>query len=161
MARVHFVKKARKSNKRLGIKKGKPYYWWQHRNCPKQVSLSPPKPSQTTRSEYYAQAYSIQESVIESGFPSDVADSFRSASEEVRSLAEEQREKVSNMEERFPNGCPSMETLNERADACDALADELDSAADQLDGVDPEVTDDGDAASEIESIAGGISWDFG
>lgn len=89
MPKVHYVAKARKHNKRYGIKKGQPYWWWKRR-APGQVagwkvvSLSPPRPSQLAGSPFMQQVLSLQEGLGCS------AESAREAAEALRELAEEQ-----------------------------------------------------------------------
>lgn len=62
MARVHHVKKARKANKAHGIKKGQEYWWVQpNRWSGKRIFTRPPRPSETTGSEYYGTLWEIQE----------------------------------------------------------------------------------------------------
>lgn len=51
MARVHFVKSARKAQPKNGIEKGDSYYWWQFYKSPKQFSKTRPKPSQLIASD--------------------------------------------------------------------------------------------------------------
>ena len=63
MPQVHFVKKARKTNKTLGIKKGDSYYWWKFRYGGKHVSTKHPRPSQLTQSDFLGTALGLQESI--------------------------------------------------------------------------------------------------
>lgn len=159
MARAHFVKSARKARRKFGIKKGDSYWWWQFRKSHKQYSKTRPKPSQLTRSEFYSSLYAIQEG-LEGVADETAADDVRNAAEEVRSLGEEQRDKASNMESAFPGGCPTIDMLNERADACDTIADELDSAADEIQGLLDGESDDSDDVSEaIEGVISNVSFE--
>lgn len=143
MPRVHFVKKARKANKQYGIKKGDSYYWWANRigrSSSKHVSKERPSRSQTTASGYYSSAWSVEDDLLKQATECreekvsvlDLLNACQDNAEEIRNLGEECEEKRSNMEERFPNGCPTMETLEARRDACETIADALEFAAGEM-----------------------------
>lgn len=55
-AKVHHVKKARKANKSLGIKKGQEYWWWKFRYGGKQISFENPGVSYQVRLTEYEQS---------------------------------------------------------------------------------------------------------
>lgn len=175
MPRVHFVKKARKANPSAGIKVGDSYWWWKNRAKGaragvKRVSKTRPRPSQLTMSEYFSQAYALQEQVEDMSLPSDAdglaefADELRSVAEEVRTLGQDQQDKHDNM----PDGLQQGETgqlLEGRANACESLADEIDSAADDLDSFELETGADTDDPEDQYSQAaddarGGLSFEW-
>lgn len=143
MARVHFVKKARKDYPDHEIKKGESYYWWQFAYGTKRFSKVRPKASQLTQSEFLSNWYSLEESAAATPTEIHVGD-LKSILEdlkgEVENLRDETQDKLSNMEDKFPNGCPSMETLQERVDACERVAEELDGI---IDDCDEEVNENG------------------
>lgn len=146
MARVTFVKKARKAIKSAGIKKGEPYYWWKFRFGGKRVSKTPPRRSQLTQSSKKAALFDAEDSVSEAIVNvqqgkwslSDLRCELETAAESVREVAEEYRESASNMESAFPNGSPKIDELNERADEVEGMADELDQVVQGIEDEDEE-----------------------
>lgn len=70
MTTAHFVKKARKTIRGTGIKKGDSYWWWKFRHGEKHVSKTQPRQSQLTGSEFLGTVFSIEESLADV----DVAD---------------------------------------------------------------------------------------
>lgn len=161
------MKKARKANKAAGIKKGDSYYWWKFRYGGKHCSLTRPRPSQLTQSEFLSTLFGIEESisdisVTDADGMQQLADELSSHAEEVRSLGCECSDKASNMENAFPSGSPTIDLLNERSEACDRIADELETAASDAESKISEAEGDadfdweGEASSIIESIDWGV-----
>lgn len=175
--RAHFVKKARQDYYQQGLKvqarnrkgesvtrydhsqpgskddkklvaKGESYWWWAFRFSPKQVSLTQPKPSQLTQSEFLSNLYDLQEEI--SAATADDEDEIKASVEEwvsrINEMADECEEKHGNM----PDSLQDSETgqlLQDRAD-------NLRSWADELEGVDLEVDEDQlreDATEELKS----------
>lgn len=144
MARVHFVKSARKNNP--AVKKGESYYWWKFmvggRGGPKHYSATPPKPSQTTQSEFLGTLGDIEDEIsslaADDGLESAVAD----IASRLRELGEEQGTKKENM----PEGLQESDTgnmLQDRADRCGEMADELEAITlDKSDKEDDQSEDD-------------------
>lgn len=125
MPRVHHVKSARKENP--VCKAGEPYYWWKFRYGGKRYSLTYPKASQLTQSEFLGQMYDLTEQLEEFN-AEDVGDlemQVEGVSSDIRSLGSEQGEKVYGMPDSLQSS-PTAELLQEREAACDAWADELD-----------------------------------
>ena len=124
MPRVNFVKKARKDNP--VCKKGESYYHWKFRFGGKRYSLTHPKPSQLTQSEYYGRLFELQEQVEGASLENeDDFDCFRDEiAGELREMGEECSEKRDNMPEGLQDA-PTGELLQERADACESAADEI------------------------------------
>jgi hypothetical protein len=166
MPRVHFVKKARKTKRRYGIKKGKPYYWWRRRRPGAKCgytcySVTPPKPSQLTGSEFLSTVYGIQEGLEEMAVDSkeaaeEFAQALRDAAEELRNLGSEQEEKAGNMPESLQES-PTAELLRERATACEDMADKLETAAGEVDEhtadwQDPDESEDEDKEEDDEEL---------
>lgn len=147
MARVHFVKAARKDYPDAGIKKGESYYWWEFRYGGTHKSKERPKPSQLTQSEFLSQAYALNERIEE--LSADNAEDLKSEVEdicsEIRSLGEEQADKISNMPDSLQEG-PTGEMLQNRADACEEWADNLEQV--DLD-IDEPTEDDAISALDI------------
>jgi hypothetical protein len=164
MPRVHFVKSARKDNP--AVKKGESYFWWRNYKSPKRYSATRPRESQITGSEYFSQLYAISEGVedalgdfAESQDPQAIYDALDEARSEVETLGEECREKRDNMEENFPNGCPVMEMLEERAEGCEQLAQEIEDVAGEIQSIidnpeaEQEAKEEAEAAAEAEDGA--------
>ncbi len=129
MPRVTHVRKARKANRALGIKKGQEYWWWKNRlpgraSGVKRVSLRPPRPSQVAGNPFTSAVLALGERLADLTATEDLASELQSVAEDARSLAEEQGEKFDNMPEALQGG-PTGELLTERKDALDAWADEL------------------------------------
>jgi hypothetical protein len=132
MPRVHHVKKARKANRNLGIKKGQEYWWWKNR-LPgraagvKRVSLTRPTLAQTTGNPFTRSLLEFSERLAglnEDMEADEIKETINSVAEEVRSLAEEQQEKFDNMPDGLQQG-PTGELLEERREALEAYADAL------------------------------------
>lgn len=146
MARVMYVKKARKAIPSAGIKRGEGYYWWKFRFGGKRVSKTPPRRSQLTQSSKKAALFDAEDSLSEAisnvqagkwGL-SDLKDAIETAAESVREVAEEYRESASNMEGAFTGGSSKIDELNERADEVESTADELDQVAQGMEDEDEE-----------------------
>jgi ABC-type transporter Mla subunit MlaD len=164
MPKVHHVLKARKDVKGTDIKRGDSYYWWQFRNCAKSVSKTPPTRQQLTQSEFLSTLYDHEDNanglLDELQAAKDafelVRDRLNELAEDVRSFGSEQDDKRSNMEERFPNGCPTMDLLEARAERCNEIADELEAAASEVDSPIEEVDR---LVGDVESAISGVNWD--
>jgi len=161
MARLHYVKKARKANKEHGIKKGDSYYWWKFAFGAKRVSKTRPPRSALTQSEFYGALWDAEDAVSDAistwqdGDPEGSRDAIQSALQEAQSMVEDQQsqcdDKISGMESAFPNGCPTLELLQERRDFCDDLISELQNAESEV--------QDAESQDEAESAISNISWD--
>lgn len=126
MPRVTFVKKAQKDQPQCGVKRGESYFWWKFRFGGKRCGKTRPLASQLTQSDFWQQAYGIQEDMAASSF--DNADDLKAAvddwSRQIRDLGQECLDKKDNM----PYGLQESDTgylLDERANACEAWADEI------------------------------------
>jgi len=124
MARVHFVKSARKKNP--VAKKGESYYWWQHRFRPKQFSKDPPKRSATTQSSFNATLWDIEDDSI-AGAVAD--DSLAGTRDEVVSalqgLHDECESNLQNMPDHLQESSQSGQTLQERINALESAISEF------------------------------------
>ena len=125
MARAHFVKKARKTIRGTGIKKGDSYWWWKFRYGEKQVSKTQPKDSQLTQSEFLGSIYAAQESLAD---PGDTLDEIRSTVETVlddlNSLRDETDDKFNNMPESLQQG-DTGQLLEDRVQNVEQMIDDL------------------------------------
>lgn len=135
MARVHFVKHARKDYPEAGIAKGDSYYWWKFPYGPKNKSKNRPTRQQLTQSDFLRQVYDIQdkfgELTTESDFESEV-DFFYA---EIEVLRDEVGERLDAMPEHLQDTSTSGELLQERIDALENWLDAIQNV--DLDG-DPE-----------------------
>lgn len=167
MAKVHHVKKARKTKRKHGIVKGQPY-WWLKRRAPGQREgrkvyfTKPPRPSQVEGNPFLAAVLALQEGIDDAG-EEGLADAMRQAASEMWQLADEQDEKADNM----PDALQDSETaqmLRDRAESCREIAEELEQAADEVEALlsencEPEDGAEGDNRDPKE-IAGAVSWDI-
>lgn len=145
MAKVHFVKKARKDIAGTDIKKGDSYYWWKFRfQKGKHCSKTRPKPSQLTQSDFLSRIYDIQERIesmtIDSDFESEIPDIIS----ELEELQSECEDKLSNMPDQLQSA-PVGEMLQNRADEVGNMASDLESINLEID------IDEEDIKSEVES----------
>lgn len=130
MARVHHVKKARKDYPKERIKKGDSYYWWKF-NFSRYVhrSLTPPRRSQLTQSDFLSQVYDIEdrlEGLSSCGDIDEVKAEVEEIIEEIRTLGEEQSEKQYNMPDSLQYS-PTGELLENRAQECEEWASSIES----------------------------------
>ncbi len=146
MARVNFVKKARKAYPEHGIKQGESYYWWKFRNSGKFYSKTLPKPSQLTQSDFMSQFLALEEQVSALSPDDSLPDAVNDIVAELQSLGEEQRDKLSNMPEGLQQG-DTGQLLEERAEACDNVAQELEGI-----DMDIEEPEEGDEDAKAEAI---------
>lgn len=165
MARLHSVKKARKANKTAGIKKGDSYFWWKFRFGGKHFSKTRPRRSQLTQSAFYAAMYDIEDDYAEicTDYPSDAESEVESIKDRVQEQIDELQEKQQNLDSAFPNGCPSLDTINERIDALETCVSDLDDITGTLGGIEEVETDSEDfedMRSQIEDALGSMGWDY-
>lgn len=135
MARIHH-RKARKDYPNNGVKKGDMYYFVQIKTGPRSSriirSLTRPKPSQLTSSEYLSTLYGIQEGLgTEVTFPPE---DMREIASSLEELGTTQRDNFEAMPEGLQQGDTGT-MLEERASACENAAGELEGFADEMDGL--------------------------
>ncbi len=170
MPRVTHVLKARKDNP--VAKKGESYYWWKFRYGGKRYSLTPPRSSQLTQSEFLGAMYLALEIIEDfemsdeqlatwasspdpSDWTDDLANAVREAAEMIRDAGEQANENRDNMPEALQDG-PTGEMLQERYDSTQDMADELESKADDIEGwdeVDPDEEDHGEPWDDLKMEA--------
>jgi hypothetical protein len=164
MPRVTFVKAARKDNP--VCKKGESYYWWKFRYGGKRYSLTRPRQSELTQSEFLSQAYALQERLedLTCEDAQELQDELNSIAEEARNLGEEQQDKLYNMPDQLQDGDVG-QMLEERYNACEEFASELEDIAQRCDDViemdeeeeDEDFVPEGETVEDLLSEAQGIS----
>jgi hypothetical protein len=125
MAKVK-TQRARKDYPEQGIKKGDTYFSWKLSiKSPLRRSLSRPKPSQLTMSDFWQEVYSIKEQAEATvpefdGIESDIED----IKSQIENHRDEQDSRKSNMPDNLQEG-PTGELLQGRYDALDECVDTL------------------------------------
>lgn len=145
MARVTFVKKARRPVKSAGIEVGDSYYWWANRigrSSIKHYSKTKPTRSQTTMSSFYSTLWSIEDREFMGSDHDDLLD-FRD--ELTADLEELKSECESNLDE-VPDSLRDSHINNERID-------ELDSLISELEAIDFDDHPEGDGGDEVAAAA--------
>lgn len=131
MARVHFVKEARKDYPEIEVKKGESYYWWQFRFGPKRKSKTAPRRAQLTQSGFLSQLYDIED-----GLPGrftgldidDVLGEIDNLVSEIEDMKGDCESALENMPDNLRESSNSGITLQERIDGLDNWISELQSA---------------------------------
>lgn len=127
MARVKYVKKARKDVPVADIKAGDEYWYVKFRFGGKRYFKQYPRRSQTTQSAFYSTLWEIEDGSIAGMTASDdLKDQCESVAQELRDLADECQSSLDNMPEGLQQGS-SGEMLQERISALEAAADEFES----------------------------------
>ncbi len=139
--RVHTVKKARKTHRGTGVKKGDTYYWWKFRYGPVIRSKTYPKRSQLTRSSFLSTLYSLQDDFIVD--PDNLEGDRDDRVSEIEQLRDECQDSLDNMPEQLQENSESGQTLTERIEA-------LNSWAEELEGIDCEIDSDDENESEAD-----------
>lgn len=125
MARVTKVLHAQKDYPEHNIKKGDTYYWWKFRFGGKHISLTPPKQSQLTQSDFLSTVYALQEDIealtTEEEDIQSFLDDIIGQLEELRDDCEDKR---NNMPEQLQDS-DSGSLLQERYDNLDEMISDL------------------------------------
>jgi hypothetical protein len=119
-----YQKKANKDYPNEGIKKGDTYYLWSFRYGGTRKSLTRPKPSQLTQSEYLSTIYELQERDISGETMEELSTLRDDIVSELEELRDAQQEKLDNMPEGLQQGSTG-ELLQERYDTVDGVVSEL------------------------------------
>lgn len=117
--------KANKDYPAQGIKKGQIYYSWKFRYGGKRMSLTYPKPSQLTQSEYLGAVYDFQERIQSMSNEEILNGGLEDLYQEIETLKDETEEKKSNMPEQLQE-VGSGEILTQRIDDLETFLSELD-----------------------------------
>lgn len=129
MPKVHHVKKARKANKERGIKKGASYFWWSTMiggRGVKRYSLTRPKPSQLTNSEFWSTYYSLQEDASDA--PPQSTEDVEPQRDDIVSQLEQLRDDTDDKFNNMPDGLQQGDTgqmLEERVSGLEDVISEL------------------------------------
>lgn len=122
MARVHFVKAARKDNQ--VVKKGESYYWWKPmiggRGGPKRYSKTRPTRAQLTTSPFLSALYALEDDLPDAMEAADLEDLVN----QLEELRDECETSLSNMPESLQYS-PTGELLQERIDGLQSWIDEI------------------------------------
>ena len=146
MARIHY-RKARKDYPADSITAGQMYYFAQIKTGPRSSrtirSLSKPRPSELTASEFRSRWLTIAESLdLDYNCTEDLtSENIREKAEELGTLGEETTERKENMPENLQES-PTGELLEARAAACEEAQGALEDVADRLDGLEEPDPDD-------------------
>jgi len=123
MPRVHHVKKARKDNP--VCKAGESYYWWKFAFGSKRYSLTRPRSSQLTQSEFYSELFLLKESLEDTPVTGDDLRDWREgAIGDLENLSSDCYDKRSNMPDSLQDS-PTGELLENRACEVESLRSEL------------------------------------
>lgn len=128
MAVAHYVKKARKTYRGTGIKKGMPYYWWKFRRGPLMRSLTAPRASQLTQSEFWSGYHSsmeaFEDAVKEASTMDDLKEAVSNLREAIDNIKDETEEKKNNMPESLQDSATG-ELLQERVEGLEEFITEI------------------------------------
>ena len=116
------------------ISKGERYFCWKHKNSPWVRSAKYPTMEQL-RKYGKTEWEQFEEDVLDyiDGIDEVEKERLRENEElddfvkQMEDMLEELKEKLSNMEQYFPNGCPTMELIQERIEMIEYALDELNS----------------------------------
>jgi len=122
MPKVKFVKSANKDNP--VCKKGESYFWWKFRYGGKRYSLTCPKASQLTQSEFLGWAYDMQERSFDITVDG-AEDTVTELINDIEEQRDELQEKLDNMPEHLQDTSSSGELLTERIGTLDNAIDTL------------------------------------
>ncbi len=125
MARLNFVKKARKDYPESNIKKGDSYWWWKHNFGRKQKSRTKPSRSRLTQSNFYSQLYDIQDTAEGTFTIEGVEGELENMIGDLQNLLDECQESLDAMPEQLQDTSAAGETLTERIENMETYIDEL------------------------------------
>jgi len=128
MAHAHFVKKARRTYRGTGIKKGMSYWWWKFRRGALQRSLTQPRPSQLTQSAFWSSYLSsteaFEDAIREAATMTDLQSARDDLKQALEELRDETEESKSNMPDSLQEGSTG-ELMQERIDGLEEFIQEL------------------------------------
>jgi Skp family chaperone for outer membrane proteins len=130
MARVNFVKSARKDYPEHNIKKGESYYWWKFNfSKVRHMSKTSPKRSQLTQSSFLSSLYDIEDRIAElkADTLEDLQADVESIKEEIESLRDEVQDHLDSMPDQLRETSSAGETLQDRMDNLESWISEFDS----------------------------------
>jgi len=131
MPKVIKIEKSRKDYPDFGIKKGDTYYKWSFNFGPTMKSLTPPRRSQLTRSDFLGQLWDMEDGLEERFSGIETEDDFQSEIDslidEIQSLIDEQQERLDNMPEQLQETSSAGETIRERIEYLESWMSDLQS----------------------------------
>ena len=130
----------RDENDYVIVPKGKEYYSWKFRHGGKHISLTYPKQSQLTQSDFLQRVYQVDESQPISGSKEDLESWLEEVIYDMEELRDEQEEKRENMPENLAYS-PVAELLQERYDDLDSWINELEQFKDEVSDCEDEFED--------------------
>ena len=125
MARLNFVKKARKDYPESNIKKGDSYYWWKFNFGRKQKSRTKPPRSRLTQSSFYSQLYDIQDTAEGTFTVEGIEGDLGTMVSDLQNLLDECQDSLDNMPEQLKDTSAAGETLTERIESMETYISEL------------------------------------
>lgn len=143
---------ARKDYPREGIKKGDTYYSWAHFRQPVQRSKTFPTKSQldnTKMSGAYAAEEALETAIASATCLDDLLSAIDECADSIEEVQTEYEDSLSNLEDAFPGGSPTIDDHNEKRDALETYAQALRDASteigqlDMSDYIDQELEVDG------------------
>lgn len=147
MARVTFVKRARKANRVAGV--GESYYWWKPFRSGKQFSKTYPRSSQLCsgrKSEVMAAQEALSDDLGAAGTVEEIQAACEACAESFRDLGQEYEESADAMPENFQ--------YTDQTEGMREMAQSLETQADELDNLDFDLPNDWDEEEPEEpSIA--------
>jgi hypothetical protein len=142
-------------------KAGEIYYWWRTRmkgakSGVTRCSMTRPKPSQLTMSDFWSSVFLLQESMTG---PYETSDDLEYAqddwAQQARDIAQDQQDKLDNMPQQLQDG-DTGQMIQDRVQACEDWADAIEAveipSEDDFDNEDDFLNALADALSEIENI---------
>ena len=151
MARVTFVKRARKANRVAGV--GESYFWWKPFRSGKQFSKNYPRPSMLCsgrKSEVMAAQEALTDDLSSAATVEDIQSACESCAESFRDLGQEYENSADAMPENFQY-TDQTESMREMALSLEAQADELDNLDFNLPNDWDEVEPDEPSTADYES----------
>ena len=124
MAKLNFVKKARKEFPGTDVKTGDSYYWWEFRFGGMLRQKNKPRRSQLTQSGFLGQVWDIEDEIEALTLEELISSGMDEIIERIRELGQEQEDKLSNMPDQLQE-TGSGEMLRGRVDMCEEWASNL------------------------------------
>lgn len=107
------------------IEKGTPYYWWQFKNCTKQISVGRPSRQQLTRSGFLISLYNIEDAINNISIDNEIEYDLNIIKEDIQNLIDETQSSLDNMPEHLQESSSSGELLHERIENLESWLSEL------------------------------------
>lgn len=128
-ARVHHVKKARKSNKNLGIKKGQEYWWWKFRYGGKHISHTKPafeRAEQLTEHQGNMRDFENRKDKLENDWEGTLEE-WNAEKEELEGAITEWLDELNSRKDNLPEQFQETHILNEQIEEIENIENEVQS----------------------------------